>query len=432
MRLRKLRTAGWVAAGAIAGALLPATGASAAVFSGSQDRWPDGAYNVGRQANNPSISSVHVSYDDTAGKVVTTVTLDDSLPYGAYFGASYSLAKPKSGQTCSDSGQLLPLAHWDGSISTGQYSGSYTSIRFDPTNSGYDGSTNGYVERLSGSQYRFTVQGLQALTRQPFKCVSAVSAYVGYSNYSGGQSYESANFCLGTCPTRSVEPPPPPTSSGPAAPTRVQAVASGPNVTLTWDRSPNPDFSYFAVRRGTSLNIDLAQWTRLTSNFTSPTATDTPPGPGTYYYYVTEIDRAGRVSARSTVVRVDVLPTAPQNGGGGGGGGGGNVTTPPPVVSRPPSPAPVGGGGGTRGDRTPPTLSRIAAQRRTDIALRRAYKRAFTNGTRYRRSCRRVSSTRQSCRVSWQYKRYRYSGTVTVRARESGITSRIDVDRRKR
>lgn len=95
-------------------------------------------------------------------------------------------------------------------------------------------------------------------------------------------------------------------------PTNVVAqAASSTGVTVTWDKSQDPGFRYFAVRRSTNLTLDQSLWTRLSGNDVTPTVTDTGLVAGTtYYYYVTEIDSGGAVSARSNVASA-TTPTGP-------------------------------------------------------------------------------------------------------------------------
>ena len=96
-------------------------------------------------------------------------------------------------------------------------------------------------------------------------------------------------------------------AQAPPAPTGVTASVSGEVVTLEWDQSRDPLFSYFAVRRDTQPdpNFNPLGWTRLPSNYTTPIARDSP-GPGTYYYYVTQVNTRGEISARSATVQVVV------------------------------------------------------------------------------------------------------------------------------
>jgi hypothetical protein len=119
-------------------------------------------------------------------------------------------------------------------------------------------------------------------------------------------------------------------ATAPSAPTGVRAVGGNTTVTLSWNKNPETNISYYAVRRSTNPTLDKTQWTRLAPNFTTPYALDTGRTNGiTYYYYVTAIDTSMQVSARSSVVNAVA----------------GTTTTPPPVTSPPTSggnPTPTG------------------------------------------------------------------------------------------
>jgi hypothetical protein len=119
------------------------------------------------------------------------------------------------------------------------------------------------------------------------------------------------------------------TSGAPAAPTGVKATAGNGQVTITWNANTEPDLSYYAVRRSTSSTADMTTWTRLASNYTTTTATDTGLTNGTtYYYYVTAVNTAIQTSARSNVV--SATPTS------------GTTTPPPPPPSTGGNPTPTG------------------------------------------------------------------------------------------
>jgi dipeptidyl aminopeptidase/acylaminoacyl peptidase len=91
----------------------------------------------------------------------------------------------------------------------------------------------------------------------------------------------------------------------------------------------------------------------------------------------------------------------------------------PPLVTSPPS---------TPRQRS---ISRRQAYRTTKIALRRLYRKKFRNGSRYRAVCRRSSSTRWTCRVSWRYNGSRYGGTAIVTLhRGTGYSTTVRVRHR--
>lgn len=116
------------------------------------------------------------------------------------------------------------------------------------------------------------------------------------------------------------------------------------------------------------------------------------------YYYV----------AGTTVTRPDGPPPP------------GTTTTPPPAGGTTPAP---GSGGTTRpvtgtSRRTPaaPAVRTVAltkASASAKAALKKAYGKRFTQGKRYRASCRRVSKTHVRCAVSWQ-RGGTWKGTVDV------------------
>ena len=399
----------------IAVALAWAASAQAAVTTGSQSEWPSGAFNVNTGTYNPSVERLDVRYDDAAAKVTTLVTLDRALAPSQYFYFGYTLSRPQTGRSCANSQFLVPLAHFDGYVWTGDSPYRGGSAYFD-ANSGYTGNVNASVAMPSTRQYEFTVAGGQALTRQALRCASSLYAQ------GADQSYNASNFCLGTCPTETA-PPPSTQLPLPPAPTGVRASVTGQTATLNWNASSDPSFSYFAIRRGTQPDTNTGTWTRLPGNYTSPTVTDSPP-PGTYWYYVTQINTRGQVSARSANVRVVIPRVGVTNPGGGTGSG----------------PQPTGGGqGGAPVVRTtPPTtpgqtsISAEQARRQARIALRQTYGAAFRNATRLRLACRSNSAAKQTCRVSWRTSRYRYRGQVVVRLSASGYATAVDVSRTRR
>ena len=271
-----------------------------------------------------------------------------------------------------------------------------------------------------------------ALVRRGYNCVTNIEATHDSSNTVD----RAAPFCMG--PTGTVACPGGP--SIPAAPTGVSASLEGQNVTLTWNASADPNFSYFAIRRGTQPDPSAGTWTRLPGNLARPTVTDSP-GPGTYYYYVTQINRAGLVSARSATVRVGIPAPATSDTGttgtgttgtpGGTGGSGSQPTqtpaglTGPVIVVRGPNPVVAA----PRSSPRQRAVSASQALRQARAALRLVHKTAFKKAKRFRATCRRDSATRRTCRVSWRYKRFRYSGRVRVQLRESGYSTTVSVKR---
>jgi hypothetical protein len=116
-------------------------------------------------------------------------------------------------------------------------------------------------------------------------------------------------YDAGTAPP----PPPPPGGSTPSTPTNLTATSSGATVTLNWDDSPDPAFSYFAVRWSNDASIDPSQWTRISSggpqnngNLTASALTFTAATSGTYQFYITEVTTTNLLSDRSNIVSVPV------------------------------------------------------------------------------------------------------------------------------
>jgi hypothetical protein len=273
-----------------------------------------------------------------------------------------------------------------------------------------------------------------ALVGRGYSCVGDISL-----RSNSGSVDTAPDFCLGPC-------------THPVAPTGlVAAVASG-GVSLSWARSPDPSFSYFAVRRGTQADPDAGAWTRLTSNYTAPSATDSP-GPGTWFYYVTEIDTAAQVSARSAVVRV-VVPAA--TAGGAGNGTVNPVTTPAPTpapsrsgttpgtVPDDGTPTSTTSGSGARGGTAAGTpvatakpdspkqtaVTRTQARRVAALALKRAVGKTFAKRTRYTAACTRKTARKWSCTVAWRHGRKRYGGKVVVLLSPGkGYTTTVSVRR---
>jgi hypothetical protein len=419
----------------VAGAVVPGV-AHATVISGSQTNWDSGAFDVNSQRTNPAPKNLTVSYDDVAGRLVTTLTLDRALSWNEYASVNFAIAKPNSGQGCGRQNGVTTLGTFNGWINQGY--GSSGSFYLDAS-SGYTGELYTGGSQTGAQTYTFTFSGQQAFTRQPFKCVVS-------PNVNANQSYESDNFCLGSCPAQS-QPPVVQPGGAPPAPTGTRGVVNGQTVTLNWDASTFPRFSYFAIRRGTQPDTNAGSWTRLNGNYTSPTVTDNP-GPGTFYYYVTQIDTAGNVSARSATVRV-VVPAPAASGAGG---------NPTPVATPTPTPAPAGGsttntgnGGGaspittpvivSHGDTpvvaAPPSasgqrsISAKQAAKQAKSALRIVFGSRYTKARRFTITCKRNSATKRTCSVAWTAKGRRYKGHVVVRLGASSYSTTVDVRRLK-
>lgn len=296
-----------------------------------------------------------------------------------------------------------------------------------------------------------------AFARRTYDCVES---YFSASRPSANlyTSDEVGRFCMsesGTvaCPT---SPPPPPPDEAPPAPTGMKALLTESGVRLSWDASTEPDFSYFAVRRGNQADTNKGTWVRLHGDFKEPTTFD-KPGPGTHYYYVTQIDTSGKVSKRSNVVKITV-PSPPTDEPKPPVVVPPPVVVSPPVVSRPvvaPPPPPVVVP--PRIDppspmvvvierpkdqpivtppqttQTTPRLSLGRAKRTTRMALADVYGREYRTRRAFKLKCRRTASHKATCRTSWATKRYRYHGNVLVtRAVEEVVyNNRVKRSRRR-
>ncbi|MEA2341489.1 MAG: eukaryotic-like serine/threonine-protein kinase [Solirubrobacteraceae bacterium] len=265
-------------------------------------------------------------------------------------------------------------------------------------------------------------------------------------------------------------PQPPTDTTAPAVPTNLQiqqaCVGGKPTVHLTWDRNVEPDFSQYRVEK-----VIGGRWETVWqdgSTQASPTYTDDGSSTGglaagtLYYYQVKAVDNAapagGNVSeGRPANVTVRGCggssggPGAPANGGNNSGGNnspGGNKP-PAPGGNNPPAGSNTPGSnstgrptfvcltGGTCDTTTAttsaqlapvPSLTHSVAMSRASSILAKRFGRVYTRGNHKHLNCRRQSSSRHSCSVSWRYKKYRYKGRVTVN--RNGLVS-IQVMRRR-
>jgi subtilase family serine protease len=89
--------------------------------------------------------------------------------------------------------------------------------------------------------------------------------------------------------------------SPPAPPTGLQGSASGSDVSLSWNSSPEPDVVRYIVRRGVGVIADVP----------SPAYQDPRRPSGVHVYTVAALDASGLESGPSAPVSVTVLPRAP-------------------------------------------------------------------------------------------------------------------------
>jgi hypothetical protein len=109
----------------------------------------------------------------------------------------------------------------------------------------------------------------------------------------------------------------------PAAPTSLEASASGSSASLAWPANSALDVDGYDVYRASSASSDLAKI--ATVSYQSTTYTDTGLASGTYYYVVRTVDTKGQESTPSTEVSVPILqdasaPTSTTSTSSSGGG----------------------------------------------------------------------------------------------------------------
>jgi fibronectin type 3 domain-containing protein len=98
-----------------------------------------------------------------------------------------------------------------------------------------------------------------------------------------------------------------PDTQAPGQPGELQAVASGPNVSLSWIAGiDNVGVTGYRVYRGTSAGF-TPDATNLLGTVTDTSYSDTGLAFGTYYYAVESVDAAGNVSTPATT-EVEVVP----------------------------------------------------------------------------------------------------------------------------
>lgn len=273
--------------------LLVATSAHATVYSGAAND-PRGDVRSDNAVFD-DLRSFDVVNDQDDGRLTVAVTFWDTTPdpeqsYGPFFMLEASFGK-YSNNTCEvmasmtyeqgDSGvEPPPTFIW------GRYAEHGT------TQARYDGET--YVGTT------VTFRGL-IFFESDFDCVTNIRV-----------DRDSAEpFCYGAGGTIACPRTPVP-AVAPAAPRNVQATVVGSSVSLSWTAQRDANFSHFTIRRDTQANPDTATWLRVGGEYHGLGATDTPAHPGTYFYYVNQWDRDGRVSAKSSVVRA-VIPARPSD-----------------------------------------------------------------------------------------------------------------------
>lgn len=94
----------------------------------------------------------------------------------------------------------------------------------------------------------------------------------------------------------------------PAAPTSLEATASGSSANLAWPANSALDVDGYDVYRASSASSDLAKI--ATVSYQRTTYTDTGLASGTYYYVVRTLDTKGQESVPSTEVSVPILQAA--------------------------------------------------------------------------------------------------------------------------
>jgi hypothetical protein len=104
---------------------------------------------------------------------------------------------------------------------------------------------------------------------------------------------------------------------------------------------------------------------------------------------------------------------------------------PPPSAGSPaptePAPAPVGPA--SPAPQAPLYLTLPEARRVVRHALVRRFGPRFTAGRNYRRSCRHLADIQVRCRVTWDWQRYHYAGTLTVLESRYGYSTKRAIRR---
>ncbi len=93
----------------------------------------------------------------------------------------------------------------------------------------------------------------------------------------------------------------------PTAPTNLTATPIAPDIELTWDESPDPDFNYFSIRRGDISGFDPTDPATEIGTTTAPQFIDSDPGGGTWYYRVVAFDFNGNLGEFSPEVSATVV-----------------------------------------------------------------------------------------------------------------------------
>jgi uncharacterized repeat protein (TIGR01451 family) len=97
----------------------------------------------------------------------------------------------------------------------------------------------------------------------------------------------------------------------PSAPATLQAPVSGANVNLTWSASTdNLGVAGYNVHRSTTSGFTPSTGNRIAQP-SGTSYTDTPPGPGTYFYKVTARDARGNVSSPSPQASATIVASVP-------------------------------------------------------------------------------------------------------------------------
>jgi hypothetical protein len=88
----------------------------------------------------------------------------------------------------------------------------------------------------------------------------------------------------------------------PTAPANLTATPVTPDIQLSWDESPDPDFNYFSIRRGDQAGFDPTDPATEVGTTTEPQFMDSNPGGGTWYYRVVAFDFNGNLGEFSEEV----------------------------------------------------------------------------------------------------------------------------------